>query len=270
MKAAVMLPRARIIASLLIIASSLTAGVFIVRGGAPKNDAKEGIAAANESLAALKTDEVANENARRGKIPRLLSQTKLPNATELAAQKFFEDIIARKTRGEIAFDGKGGSDALGVQTFIEEVIGQGFDAFDYESLKPVIPASELTLIETTPATVAAYLESFSKAVGAFAASEIDFARLSPATFSKIETALGAIARELAEMPVPARAATLHAEELSLVAAERNIFAALARAEEDPLAALLVIQAIPLLNDEFAALKRDFERLAREEGITTTP
>jgi hypothetical protein len=246
-------------------AGSVAAGLFIVGQKSLEPKVEN---AKIESLA----EAVAESNAVRAeasseRVSRVANaQVIQSNVTEEIAKKIASEITAKNPDGPSLLEGKQAISAIDPLALTDAILEEQLSKFNYQDFKPTASQAGLKLVPSTPKALTEYFVSLKGTLGKHAYT-LSGANVATANFVALEAAAGNLAEALRTLPIPAPLAPLHAEEVSLVTAQANIFSALARSEEDPFRALLALQALPLVDADFKTLTTTFTTFIEEQQVS---
>ena len=271
--------RVKTLAALIIIVSSLFAGLFIIGKNAPRNAPKFLLDQKAESPTPqpFLAEALPAQFPRNSPEPALFesrNETALQNtdnATQKLAQKIAAQILKDNPDGPFLTGGGSGIAALRPDALVDKVLSQEIENFDYAALRPEVKLSSLKTINANDAnTLAKYLgdlQSLIKDDALTAAySSADF---TPQGFKGLTKSLEEVITNLYALETPTSLALLHAEEISLLIAQKNIFAALANAEADPVGSFMAIQALAAVNDELQNLKKSFTDFIAKNNLSAS-
>lgn len=254
----------------LIIFGSLITSVFIVGKGAltlPKpqpaeTNAPNAFEPVPASLPTPSQSETLETNIQpNGNEPQ--------NATQALAKLLAGQLIKNNPQGPALLNGERQLQALNPDSLIETALASELENFDYLSFKTYIPISQIKINPASdPITLQKYLGNFQAIIkNESEPFAINLENPSAQEFSKIAQVLETTINDLLNLPAPTPLAALHAEEISLLTAQKNIFTALAAADADPLKALLAAQAFPIINQELENLSEKFTEFISANNLT---
>jgi|GEM_PF-2074908 len=198
-------------------------------------------------------DPLERSIAKKAPLPRFESVGSLAgygsitksNTTAGLAEKIAAEIIAENPTGPQATEGGERIAALNPEELVQRALSETFSDLDVDDLRPTIKTNDLIIIQSSEARFAqAYFNSVNDI----------FKRSFPETLvinwdhpeqtdtRAFVTAFGKTADDLYKVAVPQPLASLHRELLSLVIAQRNVFALLQDYQNDPAQAALAIEA----------------------------
>ncbi|MEK9186349.1 MAG: hypothetical protein AAB885_02050 [Patescibacteria group bacterium] len=181
------------------------------------------------------------------------------NSTEEIAKKLTEDIIAKNPNGPETGNDGGLLSLSNPDKIISEMLADSLSKFDYDSLKPDISDKEMIILSADDEkSRTSYLESLNEIVS----DELSSLPKQPEVdqFGAIAAAYDRAVKKLYNLPVPKSFSSIHKETVRLFFAQEKIFSYIADYQNDPLTALLSLQATDLVSEELAALNDKFNSL----------
>lgn len=182
------------------------------------------------------------------------------NQTEKVIQSITEEFIKINPRGPSIAGGKPSVNAIKPDALASKIITDQIKNFDLQDFKPGVALGEIKIIKKSDsASLVDYLHANEKIL---LDNNAPFLTLDPKNmsfedFAPLALALEKVIGEFYKLPAPEPFAPLHAEEISLLKAEQNIFTALGKGNEDPFKALFAIQAMTLVDQGFNDLKKEY-------------
>jgi len=249
-----MLQRRTIIISLSIVGSALLFAGFLMVHANPALENKELSANINETVRPL------SESLQ------ILPKNTEPNATEAIAKQIAQELIAKNPNGPSLLDGKSAIESIDPETLLNDVLAEELARFNPEDLQPIISVEELNLLNDNSKVA---LETYFKGLrNILAQSKIDstITSFNAQEFLAFSKNLQEITDALYSLPVPVMLAPFHADELSLIEAQKNIFKRAAYASEDPLSAYLAIQMLPSINEEFLKISTAYSEIIEKNNL----
>lgn len=263
--------RRTIILSFLIVASSALLAVFILGRGAlaPRKDVAALSLAANVGGAAP-TPSGGDLNNSAFPTPPVLASGKSTtheftapanpeptpapdNATERLAQKLTAQITSRNpsSLGD-----------LNPQELIDKALSEEFSGVDLGMFRPTVPVSSIKTNGVVNAeTVRSYIESLGRIANGNRYTDL-MSQTKPSfeDITKLRDGAERMRADLLALTVPTPFARWHADYVSYVIAQKNIFGAIADTTSDPLKAALALQAVSLLDTQAPLLEADLKRV----------
>lgn len=190
------------------------------------------------------------------------------NMTASVAESIAAELLEKNPNGPSLFDGKSGVVAGDPETLIDAALLTALESFDYQTFKPTVALSEITIQENpTPALYERYLRDSQSIIrGTYGGLSFDARNATPETLRRFESAALASVAKLKSLPVPAPLAPFHREEIILLSAEAKVFRALGASAEDPVAAVVALQALASIDEDFKTLTENFNRFLVEKKI----
>jgi hypothetical protein len=177
------------------------------------------------------------------------------NYTDLLVQSLANRIRRSNPIGPQEFEGQSSIMIDHPQELADYLLREDNILFDYGVVKPTIHPSDLALTPSdSRADAIDYLTTLSSTLGKYYAG----VSLNPDApnfqqFARLETAARRTLDDLYELSVPFSLAALHAEEVALITAQKNIYGILARSEDDLFKSLIAMQYLERVDEEFAQL-----------------
>jgi len=171
------------------------------------------------------------------------------NATLNLSDKIAKQLLEKNPNGPSLLNGTPSINAKNPQALVEQIIQQELANADMSSLRPVVSVSELKLDTSKDPSLAAFRDEFVKAVTPFF-SLATGPNPTPALFASFTASADETLVALKDLKTPASLAPLMAKEIELITYNRNIFAAVANADNDPFRALLALQIWGNARQEF--------------------
>lgn len=261
----------KIILSFIVIVGSIGVGIFIigqsVLGKGDKISLKN--PPVSENIAELNSLIPKVQNDPPAKSEPLPNPDENKNSTEEFAKKIAEKLIKKNPEGPSILDGKSIVSALDPEKLTDEILAEELGNFDYESLKTEVKASSLKImVLPSKSDLENYFRKFNQALtGPLAGVKISGNDLSPQDMDLIALGIGKMIAGLYNLPVPSDLADWHAEEITLLTAQKNIYETLANVQYDPVKALLVIGAVQELDGEFKTLTAKFNKFIADNGLS---
>jgi hypothetical protein len=207
-----------------------------------------------------------------GSFPSLLDDettaTSSENYTTRLTDSIAKELIAKNPEGPSLIDGKPNINAIQPEHLIDGALAQEIATFDYHELKPAVHPSDLKVVPRDD--VAAMTDYFKQLLQITTKNHrhlpVDPKNPSAQDFAAFRVVSSNILDELYRLPVPKNLVGLHAEEISLVAAQNNIFTILANYDKDLLKSFLAIQAFSKINQDFVSLNERFSQIITDRNI----
>lgn len=193
------------------------------------------------------------------------------NLTMALAKQFARDILARNPEGP--------SDLEGEQTIsvpseidIQKFVAENTANLDWQKFIPEIKDSSIKLTDRN--SKADYENYFKKKQEAlkemttnvsFSDPSSDLAALTKAADALTKSYESGI-RKLYDVETPSNLKDLHKRQIALVTAQRSVFQKLAASASDPLGAILALESLKRLDQEFNLLTKDFSNFVSEKGL----
>lgn len=188
----------------------------------------------------------------------------IKNTTEKLAENISKKIVSENPAGP----GPVGKQKLKVpnpQELVNNYLQKSIDGFDYAALKPKISDSEIKITDdASPAVLANYLKSFFEILNKVPANNAQ-ADVSGA-LSTIIAIHNNYLTEYYALAAPLSLVNLHKQQISLLAASRNIYELVRSYEDDPLKAMLAMKAIDQVRAETAWLYNEVVKTVAGKNI----
>ncbi|MDP2696216.1 MAG: hypothetical protein Q8O87_03145 [bacterium] len=148
-----------------------------------------------------------------------------------------------------------GLDVPRAEEIVNKYLAEGIASFDYESLKPAVPESDLKIINNSGRQLTeSYLTNLNSIIqDNFQGVVINLDDIYSSDWDILQLTYDRTLADLYDLPVPKDIAPLHQQEIRLVAAQQKIFEYIQNYEKDPLLAWLAIEANQQLSQEFKDL-----------------
>ncbi|MDP3901638.1 MAG: hypothetical protein Q8Q37_01510, partial [bacterium] len=178
------------------------------------------------------------------------------NITRALAQKIGQEIANKKPSTE------GGIKVSDPEEIVSRYLTEGIKNFNYESLKPIINDSDIKIITNTNRQLTQnYLANLKNIISEnFKNLVTEPDKMNPADWNNLIKTYDEAIAELYDLPVPQNLSAIHRQEISLISAQKSIFEFIGNYQTDPLKAWLAITAHQTLNQEFANLSQEINKL----------
>lgn len=194
------------------------------------------------------------------------------NLTDIITTKIGEDIATKNASGGlITSSGEQFIAAPEPEQMATDLIAEAQKNFDPETLRPTIKDGDLKI--TTDNTK----EGFTKYFNSLGQMVISASEKIPAGFTNPEkisvndfktTALvyGDFVQNLYGLNVPSELLIIHKKQLELTLFKKNILDKVANAEQDPLTAIISIDSLLKIDQEFVKLKEDMQAWIKAHNL----
>ena len=223
-----------------IIAASLTAGVLII--GSQSNPSE------------VAAPEKSSDEPEMFSLPASSSISK--NITRDLSEKIGKEIIARNPEGPALINNDEWVKALDPEEVINKLLADDIENFNYKDLMPSINLNELKIAsEPNPQLTKQYLKNF-QSILKNNFLDLSFNSKNPdyADFNRLIAAYEKTIAEFYNLATPQELAAVHQKEIALLNAQKTIFENIKNYKNDPVLALLSIQANGQIDQEFTRLK----------------
>ena len=178
------------------------------------------------------------------------------NSTSQISKSIAQEILARNPNGPELVDQQSSISVPDPETIVDKYLADGISNFNINDLKGSVNNAKLNVIaDKSPEAIKNYFRDFRDILNNnFQSLKIDTDNLSFEKISQLVSAYNQAIKEFYILPVPQTLFAIHKEQISLMTAQRNIFSILENYNEDPLKALLAIQAFESIQKEVTALK----------------
>ena len=189
------------------------------------------------------------------------------NSTQALAEVISKQLINENPTGPVLDEGLKKLRAPDVSEIINNYLKDGADNFNYQALKPEINDTDLSVIaDRSPEALDAYLQKF---LGILAQIYKNRAPQTEAT-SDPRGAAGELAgiygdymARLYGLAVPEPLAPAHKKQIASVAATKKIFEIMRDYDNDPLAAVLALNSLNVIQAENVDIYREMARVIAE-------
>ncbi|MEK7554413.1 MAG: hypothetical protein AAB518_00285 [Patescibacteria group bacterium] len=190
------------------------------------------------------------------------------NMTASIAKSIAAALIEKNPQGPSFLEGKTGILAENPEDLIDATLVNALESFDYQTFKPAVAASDITVQENpTSSHYESYLRESQKIIrGTYAGLSFNPETATTESLRLFENAALTSVAKLKILPVPAPLAPFHREEISLISAEAKVFRALIESDEDAVGALVALQALYAIDADFKALTKSFNQFLVEKKI----
>jgi hypothetical protein len=199
------------------------------------------------------------ESAQTPSEVSLLATEKMANVTDLVTSNIAKAIAEKNPQGPTLT-----TSTASIVLNANEIMKQALDEARAEAaehpLEPNITVSMLAIDkDTSTHAQRAYLTSLSAIVDKHLKNSLlNSTNPQYSNFDAMASAREKAFDELLALPVPAPLANYHQRFLTLLGTQRNIFALLAHAQEDPIRSLWAAQAAPLVAENATELTHDLQ------------
>jgi len=203
-------------------------------------------------------------------------QTTDPNAainlTEIITAKIGEDIITKNTGGGlITSSGDKFIAAPEPEQMANDLIAEAQKNFDPETLRPKIEEKDLKITaDNTKEGFIGYFNSLNQMVSAAAekipAGFVDPEKISVNDFKVTALVYGDFIQNLYSLSAPSQLTDIHKKQIELTVFKKNILEKAANAEQDPLTAIISIDSLLIIDQEFVKLKEDMQAWVKNHNL----
>lgn len=177
------------------------------------------------------------------------------NITQNVAAAIGKDLLERNPEGPATVEDTQWINVLDPEKFSENLIAEGLKQFDPQEFQPAVPRSSLKITSSADAaSQQLYLKTFHDILRyRFGTTAVD---LGAPELTGLNNLIGAYDRALTDfynLPVPENLASVHQKEISLLTGQKKIFEHLIAYRTDPVQALLALQTLQQLNQQFSQL-----------------
>lgn len=198
--------------------------------------------------------------------------TSTGNLTDIITAKIEEDISSKNSSGgAITSKGEQFIAASEPEQMASDLIAEAQKNFDPEILRPIIKDSDLKITTTnTKEEFIKYFNSLNEIVNS-AASKIPAGYINPEKitvndFKTTALVYSDFVKNLYNLSVPSELTTIHKKQLELSIFKKNILEKLANAEQDPLAAIISLDPLLKIDQEFVKLKEDMQAWVKNHNL----
>jgi len=192
------------------------------------------------------------------------------NLTSAIAKRIASELASQNPEGPKDFLGTGDPSiqALRPDLLVNQVLAQELTQFDYDTFRPSVDPHNLIIIhENSSAHMSSYIRDLLHILTERSESvSVNPSNFRPQDFAALEATLSTIIDELYALPVPESLVALHAEQIRLLTAERNIFGSLSHYENDFFKALVAVRTLQDIEREAGELATQFNLFIRTNNI----
>ncbi len=238
------------------VAVILIFSALITLGNWSLNDDKKQAAddSAKNPGVSISFPQIEEQKIAEALLQKTLSQTTKilgENATKKLADDLSKEIVEKNPNGP----GPLGSQKISVpqaEEIVADFLQKGVDNFNYEELKPAIADSDLNIVGDDPAALARYYKNFFEILSGnfnLGPAESDPQNSLDILVSVYENYI----KKFYLLETPEKFADIQKQQISLLAAQRNIYRLMRDYENDPLKAVLAMKALDTVKQETADL-----------------
>lgn len=194
------------------------------------------------------------------------------NLTFDLAKELSKNIVQRNPEGPEQIDNKQWINVLDPETAVAAIADGALSKFDPKEYQPEIALSDLKIIkDSSPSAETLYLKTFRDILtynfkDGLQDKAISLTADSLVGVDKIIDAYAKALKNFYELPAPESLVAVHQKEIMLLTGQKKIFEALAKYQEDPLAAFLAVQVYEQLNGEFDKLNEQIREIIQEHEL----
>ncbi|MHB9019276.1 MAG: hypothetical protein ACYC3G_00145 [Minisyncoccota bacterium] len=194
------------------------------------------------------------------------------NLTDIITAKIGEDIASKNSSGgAITSSGEQFIAASEPEQMATDLIAEAQKNFDPETLRPIIKESDLKI--TTNNTKEGFINYFNS-LGQIVittsekipAGFINPEKISINDFKTTALIYGDFIKELYALNVPSELVSIHKKQIELTVFKKNILEKVANAEQDPLTAIISIDSLLKIDQEFVKLKEDMQAWVKNHNL----
>jgi hypothetical protein len=247
----------KIIIAALILALSLTGAYLIISTG-EKPSTLPSIIEENNPVAMVKSQTADPDSTK--------------NLTDIVTNKIGEDIAAKNAEGGLITSG--GNQFIAAakpEQMATDLIAEAQKNFDPETLRPQIQDKDLKITaDNSKEGFIAYFNSLNQMVAASAekipAGFVNPEKITVNDFKTTALVYGDFVQSLYGLAVPSQLADIHKKQLELTIFKKNILEKAANAEQDPLTAIISVDSLLKIDQEFVKLKEDMQAWVKNHNL----
>lgn len=220
----------------------------------------------NEASISITFPKIEERKIAEALLQKTISQTDGildKNTTQKLADDLSKEIVAKNPAGP----GPLGSQKVSVpqaEEIVANFLQNGIDNFDYEALKPKISDADLNVVTDSGETLSIYYKNFFKILG----GNYDLGPANSDPTNSLDILVSVYENYIKKfytLEVPEKLTSFHKQQISLLAAQRNIYRLMRDYDIDPLKAILAMKSLETVRAENAQLYTELTKFLIKDG-----